>query len=58
MGFEGAAPVVQGDGVTEKLITKMPTDYIRDGDAADVPLIMGANRDEGSLVFGSKNHYV
>ena len=51
MGFEGTSPVVQ-QGVTDPLITMMPFDYITGNLAANVPLMMGAVRDEGSYVFG------
>ncbi|KAK4299471.1 hypothetical protein Pmani_028255 [Petrolisthes manimaculis] len=50
MGFRGAAPVVETN-VTEPLITKQATDYFIDGDVKNVPLIIGANKHEGSFVL-------
>jgi len=54
MGFEGVSPVVQTENIasTNRLIKKMPLEYITNGEAVDVPVMMGANRDEGSFVFG------
>ncbi|XP_071515789.1 juvenile hormone esterase-like isoform X2 [Panulirus ornatus] len=51
MGFRGAAPVTQGPNVTERLMEKQPEDYFTDGDVANVPLMIGANKHEGTYVL-------
>ncbi|XP_047474799.1 juvenile hormone esterase-like [Penaeus chinensis] len=52
MGFRGAAPVTQVAGLAGSLVTKLPEEYFADGDVADVPLMIGANKHEGSFVLG------
>lgn len=52
MGFRGAAPVTQKEGLAGTLVTKLPEEYFADGDVADVPLMIGANKHEGSFVLG------
>lgn len=52
MGFRGAAPVVQDEGLKAALVTKHPKKYYEDGDVNDVPLFIGANKHEGAFVFG------
>ncbi|ROT64901.1 Esterase FE4 [Penaeus vannamei] len=54
MGFRGAAPVTQKEGLAGTLVTKLPEEYFADGDVADVPLMIGANKHEGSFVLGSE----
>ncbi|KAK7079163.1 Carboxylesterase 5A [Halocaridina rubra] len=52
MGFRGAAPVIDAvPGVSEPLISKPAEEYYADGDASDVPLLIGANKHEGSFVL-------
>ncbi|XP_076054017.1 juvenile hormone esterase-like [Oratosquilla oratoria] len=55
MGFMGAAPVVQDNTTISNpediLVTKFPEHYIRDGEIADVPVMYGANKHEGSYVL-------
>ena len=62
MGLAATSPVVQSEGVddqysAQRLIAKMPIEYIMNKEANDVPVMMGANRDEGSLALGSKELY-
>lgn len=51
-GFRGAAPIIQNEEVSEPLVTKHPTEYYEDGDVSDVPLMIGANKHEGSFSLG------
>lgn len=53
MGFRGAAPVVETHG-KNPLITKNAYDYFKDGDVKDIPLMIGANKHEGSFVLSSE----
>ncbi|KAK7079156.1 Carboxylesterase 5A [Halocaridina rubra] len=54
MGFRGAAPVLEGPGVPAamRLVEKTAEQYYEDGDASDVPLMIAANKHEGSFVLG------
>ena len=60
MGFRGAAPIIQNPAIdysvwdTEIFVEKEPTQYYEDEDFnRDVNLMIGANKNEGSFVFGS-----
>ncbi|XP_042203056.1 juvenile hormone esterase-like [Homarus americanus] len=52
MGFKGAAPVTQGSNVSDRLLEHDPLQYFLDGNVTDVPLMIGANKHEGSFVLG------
>ncbi|KAK7079158.1 hypothetical protein SK128_021590 [Halocaridina rubra] len=55
MGFRGAAPVIDNfPGATTPLISKPAEEYYMDGEGNNVPLIIGANKQEGSFVLASK----
>ncbi|KAF0290971.1 Carboxylesterase 1C [Amphibalanus amphitrite] len=53
-GFDGLNPVVQPATVSEqyRFLPKDPTTLIREGNFNSVPTIHGANKNEGSFVFG------
>ncbi|KAK8750430.1 hypothetical protein OTU49_014823 [Cherax quadricarinatus] len=52
MGFKGASPVTQGPSVSDPLVTKDPKQSFKDHDMSDVPLMIGANKHEGSFIMG------
>ncbi|KAG7156928.1 Venom carboxylesterase-6-like 5 [Homarus americanus] len=56
MGFKGAAPVTQGSNVSDRLLEHDPLQYFLDGNVTDVPLMIGANKHEGSFVLGRVTH--
>ncbi|XP_071452929.1 juvenile hormone esterase-like [Hetaerina americana] len=49
-GFGGNSPVVQRAG-KKKYITMPPLDIIKSGNYSNVPIMFGANRDEGTFLF-------
>ncbi|KAK7079161.1 hypothetical protein SK128_021593 [Halocaridina rubra] len=52
MGFRGSSPIIDlSPNVSRPLITKTPEEYFIDGEVNDVPLLIGANKHEGSYVL-------
>ncbi|KAK7079160.1 Carboxylesterase 5A [Halocaridina rubra] len=53
MGFRGISPIIDlSPDVSQPLIVKSPEEYFTDGDANDVPILVGANKHEGTFVLG------
>jgi len=50
--FEASAPVIEPD-LPGAFISKDPLYYFRDGEAANVPVMLGANQHEGSAILAA-----
>jgi hypothetical protein len=52
LGFDAKVPSIQSPDLTiEKFLSKSPIDILLAGEQNNVPLIMGANRHDGSFAF-------